>query len=601
MAIGFGSCDKETEKETEKRLKALSFKADSYTFAPGEEFVLTCEPDPVGFAAPKLVWTSSNEDVKILQTLGYSCKISTETAGAQSTITVSTEDGSISARTTVMANGEADKHLKGIHLRVVPTEEALERFSNLKQPCNIPEYTVDNQENCKDIKIILDPAMDNPGIYVEIVLEPADAEYEWPLAEEFNPWSDNNPTDGNVINTNSAEGATGLTYRSVERIRPKLEGEVIITATIGTFVADCKITVEQNEPTKVNGLSFESETVEIPLNQETVLSCTADITPLGAPVPDLVWESSNPENVEIVSSSAANCKLIGKVAESSSLITVKTEDGSVQAQCTVTVSPEGADVPLRGIYLRIIEGDSMAEYASNDDKHCNSLDIKKVDNTFVYVEVMLYPENTTYVLPSDGSGVEWVKNEAAPFNCPAGLKATGREDKKVCRVALTDLGTGVITAKVGDFSASLRVTGVEEISRGAESIDSWYVRVIPNPQTVPSILGSEQGIRTLASWTADDPDNCSTLNFTSFNAESAPLDVYLQIVTSPAHRAVLLGNPWGAVSAKNVVNTNSVEKATGCPADDRSIYRLSAVGLGTVTITAKIGEEERTITLNVTE
>ena len=100
--------------------------------------------------------------------------------------------------------------------------------------------------------------------------------------------------------------------------------------------ATCAITVQ---PIAVTGVTLDSKTQTLGIGESCQL--TATITPANASVKDVTWTSSKPGVATV-----GNGKVTA-ISEGTTVIIVKTKDGSKTASCTVTVK----NVPVTGISL----------------------------------------------------------------------------------------------------------------------------------------------------------------------------------------------------------------------------------------------------------
>lgn len=119
------------------------------------------------------------------------------------------------------------------------------------------------------------------------------------------------------------------------KVLAKSAGDATITVTTedGGHTATCKVTVI-NAVVSVESVGLNTNSLELSVGKEYKLEAT--ITPSNATNKSVTWESSNSD----VATVDNNGKVVGKSAGDAT-ITVKTEDGSKTATCTVTV--KGAD------------------------------------------------------------------------------------------------------------------------------------------------------------------------------------------------------------------------------------------------------------------
>ena len=147
-------------------------------------------------------------------------------------------------------------------------------------------------------------------------------------------WSSSNENIATVANgvvTGIAEGTTTITVKTQD----------------GSFEDTCEVTVEKVQlepiPVAVTGVTLDKETVTIKEGETATLKAT--VLPENATNKNVTWSSSN-ENIATV----ANGVVTG-IAEGTTTITVKTQDGSFEDICQVIVEKNVSIIKVSGVKL----------------------------------------------------------------------------------------------------------------------------------------------------------------------------------------------------------------------------------------------------------
>ena len=174
-------------------------------------------------------------------------------------------------------------------------------------------------------------------------------------------WESNNPNIVSVRNDEVFGGKAVVTALQ--------EGEAIITASVGSITATCKITVN---PTKLEGISFDQAEKTVKEGESFVL--TPVFTPENASNKKVIWTSSN--------QSIATVDQAGKVSTHSfgeCIIKAISEDGGFEAICKVIVLEptieEAIKVNIYGSYT----GDITAAFYNNSSKTVEVTDFTVYD------------------------------------------------------------------------------------------------------------------------------------------------------------------------------------------------------------------------------
>lgn len=181
-------------------------------------------------------------------------------------------------------------------------------------------------------------------------------------------WESNNPNIVSVRNDEVFGGKVVVTALQ--------EGEAIITASVGSITATCKITVN---PTKLEGISFDQAEKTVKEGESFVL--TPVFTPENASNKKVIWTSSN--------QSIATVDQEGKVSTHSfgeCIIKAISEDGGFEAICKVIVLEptieEAIKVNIYGSYTSFngfVTGDITAAFYNNSSKTVEVTDFTVYD------------------------------------------------------------------------------------------------------------------------------------------------------------------------------------------------------------------------------
>lgn len=181
-------------------------------------------------------------------------------------------------------------------------------------------------------------------------------------------WESNNPNIVSVRNDEVFGGKVVVTALQ--------EGEAIITASVGSITATCKITVN---PTKLEGISFDQAEKTVKEGESFVL--TPVFTPENASNKKVIWTSSN--------QSIATVDQEGKVSTHSfgeCIIKAISEDGGFEAICKVIVLEptieEAIKANIYGSYTSFngfVTGDITAVFYNNSSKTVEVTDFTVYD------------------------------------------------------------------------------------------------------------------------------------------------------------------------------------------------------------------------------
>ena len=347
-------------------------------------------------------------------------------------------------------------------------------------------------------------------------------------------------------------------------------GTATITAKAGDKTATCNITVVATPVTSVT-LNKTSASLKV---KETVI-LTATVKPDDATDKTVTWVSSN-EGIASVKDGVVTALKIG-----TAIITAKV--GDKMATCTVTVEP----TPVTSVTL---------------DKTSASLKVKGT----VTLKATVNPSDAT------DKTVTWSTSNASVATVKDGV------------VTALKIGTATITAKAGDKTATCAIT-----------VEATPVTSITLDKTTATL--EEKETLTLKATVAPDDATDKTVTWTSSNAsvatvkdgvvtavkagtatitakageKTATCAVTVKAAAVPVTRLTLSTEYVSlkvneAVTIKaNVYPDNATDKTVTWTSSNTSVATVkdgvvTAVKVGTATITAKAGTLSKTCTVNVT-
>lgn len=372
-------------------------------------------------------------------------------------------------------------------------------------------------------------------------------------------WSSDNPSVATVDNDGN--------------VTAKAKGTAKITATIGNYSASCNVTVTQ----PIEGVKLDKTSLDLERGDTEKL--TATVIPENADGDKTITWSSNNKEVATVDNQG-NVTAVGK---GNAIITATA--GGKSATCNVTVG-----VALQSISL------NKSELSLN----------KGAEETLT---VQYTPVDT-----DADKTVEWSSSATSV--------ATVDQQGKVTAVGK---GTAVITAKVGDKTATCNVEvniPLESIALDETKIELQYgqsqkLNVIYNPEdttddktviwtssnnefatvsTDGTVNTTGIGTATITARVGDKTATCEVtvlpvpLNSISIKEQNIELD------KGATKDLTILYNPENTTDDKTVTwETDKPEVATV------ENGKITAIGAGTATITAKVGEKTATtvVTVNV--
>ena len=292
---------KVTVKDKEINVTEVKLNKTQTSILVGASETLVATVLPENATNQKVSWKSSNEAVATVDANG---KVTGVKAG-EATITVTTEDGGMTATCKVYVN-TATVAVTGVMLNKTETT-ILEGSSETLVATVLPENATNRNVS-------------------------------WKSSDE-------------AVATVDANGkVTGVKA-----------GEAVITVTTedGKKTNTCKVTVKSNT-VNVKGVVLNKTSISIPIGEDETLA--AKVLPENATNQNVTWSCKNPE----IASVDANGKVTG-IKAGMTIVTVTTEDGGKTADCAVNVSER--HISVMGVELNKTEfifqvGDSETLVAS---------------------------------------------------------------------------------------------------------------------------------------------------------------------------------------------------------------------------------------------
>ncbi|MBO4843453.1 MAG: Ig domain-containing protein [Bacteroidales bacterium] len=281
----------------------VSLNTSSMSMTVGDTQTLTATITPSNATDKSVTWSSSNTSVATVS----SCGVVTAKAAGSATITVTTNDGGVTATCKVNVSTST----------ISVTGVSLNRSSM--------SMTVGDSQT------------------LTATIAPSNA------TNKAVTWSSNNSSvatvsSGGVVTAKAAGSAT-----------------ITVTTNDGGFTATCKVNVSTST-ISVTGVSLNRSSMSMTVGDSQTL--TATIAPSNATNKSVTWSSSDTSVASVSSSGVVTAKAAG-----SATITVTTNDGGKKATCYVKVSsesyswtiPEAVDLGLSVKWASFNLGASMPE------------------------------------------------------------------------------------------------------------------------------------------------------------------------------------------------------------------------------------------------
>ena len=227
-------------------------------------------------------------------------------------------------------------------------------------------------------------------------------------------------------------------------------GKTIITASVGSEVASCDVTVHAID---VTGVTLDK--TELTMKEGTSLALTATVSPSDATFKNVLWSSDNPEVATVSSNGRVSAKKAGTAT-----ITVTTTDGSKSATCTVTVKPSfisvtGVTLDKTSLTLTSGETETLTATVSPSDAtdpsltwSSNNLNVASVSSTGVVTARKAGTAVITVTTNDGGKTATCTVTVKAPV-----IPVTGVTLDKTS-LTLTEGETQALTATVSPSNAS---------------------------------------------------------------------------------------------------------------------------------------------------
>ena len=344
-------------------VSSVSLDRESLSLIIGETTSLTSTVYPENAANKNVSWSSSNNDVAIVDSNGQITAIGI----GKATITVTTEDGGKTATCAVSVNPisvtgvELNKSslslTLGLEERLVATispEDATNKNVTWKSS-NSNVVTVDSNGNISAIKVgtatitvITEDGGKTASCTVTVTpiavtsisldqtsLSMTEGE-TYTLAATVSP---SNATDKTVTWSSSNSSVASVSSSGV--VTAIKAGTTTITARAGSKTATCSIIVKA--PTiPVTSITLNKSSLSLTVGDTEYLS--ASILPSNATDKSLFWSSDDTEVATV-----SNLGLVTAIAPGSATITVTTCDGNKKASCAVTVQAQ--TIAVTGVSL----------------------------------------------------------------------------------------------------------------------------------------------------------------------------------------------------------------------------------------------------------
>ena len=484
---------KVTVTEAEKppvvvELESLSLDSTEKTLKEGEEFHLTVSKTPENAEADlsKVIWTTSDEKVAMVEGSGATVKVKALSAGTAE-ITVKLGDKTSTCKVTVT---EAEKPPVVIELESLTldsTEETLKEGEEFdltanKTPENAAadlshavwsssdeavatvegngaaakvkavaegtaEITVKLEDKTAVCKVTVTKAEEPPVVVGLESIQLSEAEKTATVGEEFDLTANKTPENATADLSHAVWSSSDEAVATVEgngaaaKVKAVAEGTAEITVKLEDKTAVCKVTVRKaEEPPVVVGLeNIQLSETEKAATVGEEFDLTANKTPENATadLSNAVWSSSD-EAVATVEGNGAAAK-VKAIAEGTAEITVALEDKTAVCKVTVTKAEEPPAVAE-------LESIRLSESAR----------ALRVGQTFK-LTVTMNPENATNANLAD---VRWTSSNEAV--------AAVDQEGNVKGIAA---GSATITAALNGKTASCAVT-VRRASSGDGSSSS---------------------------------------------------------------------------------------------------------------------------------
>ena len=320
------SCEVTVTEAAAVPVTGISLSKTKLPLEIGQSEILSATITPSNSTNKNVIWTSSNEDVAVVNANG---KVSAIGAGS-AVITAKSEDGSHTAECNVSVT-KPTVRVTGVKLN--KTGVTLEKDATLSLIADVLPYDATNTEVT---------------------------------------WTSSNPEVATVDDK-------GL-------VKAISDGTAMITVKTkdGNFEKTCLVSVTSN--VAVTGITLDQTSLNMVTSR--TIDLKASIEPVNATNKNIIWTSSD-EEVAVVNS--------GKVVSlkaGSATITAKTEDGSFEATCEITVEEQNTDITL-----------SSERYLISTDKVIYGIGTSTMSEDFLK-NIETNEGTTVQILDREGNPVE---------------------------------------------------------------------------------------------------------------------------------------------------------------------------------------------------
>ncbi len=334
----------------------VSLDRTSLTMTEGDTQTLTATVSPSNATDKSVTWTSNNTSVATVSSSGVVTAKSPGTA----TITVKTNDGGKTATCTVTVKAKVVS-VTGVSLNstsLTMTEGDTQTLTATVSPSNATDKSVTWTTNNSSVATVSSSGVvtaKSPGT-ATITVKTNDGGKTATCTVTVK--AKVIPVTGISLNTSSMTMKVGetkalsatvtpsnatdktVTWKSSNtsvatvdsngKVTAKSAGSATISATAGSFTANCSVTVV------VPVVSVSLNKTELTLEKGKNATLTATINPSNATDKTVTWKSSNTAIATVDQNGKVTAAEVG-----SAVITVTTNDGSKTATCSVTVKKPG--------------------------------------------------------------------------------------------------------------------------------------------------------------------------------------------------------------------------------------------------------------------
>ncbi len=384
-----------------------------------------------------------------------------------------------------------------------------------------------------------------------------------------------NATDKTISWKSSDSSVVNVEDGTVTAIK---EGKATITATSGDKSAICVVTVKKKE-IAVSSITLNETSLTLDIGQSFELVAT--VLPEDATNKTVIWASDDPDVVSVANGMVTALKAGGA--------TVFAAVGGISATCTVTVREE--TIPVKSITI-----DESSLTLKIGDTHTLTASIDP-ENATEYDNIEWESSNPSVASVSDNGTITAIKEGSATITASAG----GKSDSCV----VTVVGEGIAVSSVTLDKTSLTLT------EGDTS--TLVATVLPTDATDKTVTwdSSDTSVATVSDGTVTAIKEGTATITASAGGKSATCAVTVNkkviAVTSVTLDKTSLSLTEGETSTlvATVLPADATDKTVTWSSSDSSVATVSdgtvtAIGMGTATITASAGGKSATCDVTVT-